>query len=40
MQIVISNIADKFKLKFKRLFYAWGLEMLIVYVSDLFFKSI
>ena len=27
MRIAISNIADKFKLKFKRLFYAQGPEV-------------
>ena len=27
MRIAISNIADKFKLKFKRLFYAYGPEV-------------
>ena len=29
MRIAISNIADKFKLKFKRLFYAYSPEVSI-----------
>ena len=33
MRIAISNIIDKFKLKFKRLFYAYGPEVTVNTIS-------
>ena len=43
MRIAISNIAGKFKLKFKRLFYAYGPEVCVQYFNpkheNLIFKA-
>ena len=40
MQIAISNIADKFKLKFKRLLYDLGPEVIpLTPTTDLYLKS-